>query len=52
MQDFAHWMPWLVDEAYSDVPVVRPVLDNLNTQRVASLFEDFPPQRSGVSLSC
>ena len=28
-------MRWLVDEAYPDVPVIRLVLDNLNTHRVA-----------------
>ena len=43
MQDFAHQMRWLVDEAYPDVPVVRLVLDNLNTHRVASLYETFEP---------
>ena len=42
MQDFAHQMRWLVDEAYPDVPVIRLVLDNLNTHRVASLYETFP----------
>ena len=42
MQDFAHRMRWLVDEAYPDVPVVRLVLDNLNTHRMASLYETFP----------
>ena len=42
MQDFAHQMRWLVDQAYPDVPVVRVVLDNLNTHRVASLYEAFP----------
>ena len=42
MQDFAHQMPWLVDEAYPDVPVIRLVLDNLNTHRMASLYETFP----------
>ena len=31
MQDFAHQMRWLVDEAYPDVPVIPLVLDNLNT---------------------
>ena len=35
-------MRWLVDEAYPVVPVVRVVLDNLNTHRLASLFETFP----------
>ena len=43
MQDFAYQMRWLVDEAYPDVPVVRLVLDNLNTHRMASLYETFPP---------
>ena len=42
MQDFAHQMQWLVDDAYPDVPVVRLVLDNLNTHRRASLYETFP----------
>jgi len=43
MQEFAHRMRWLVDEAYPDVPVIRLVLDNLNTHRTASLYETFPP---------
>ena len=42
MQGFAHQMCWLVDEAYPEVPVVRVVLDNLNTHRTASLYETFP----------
>ena len=42
-EDFAHQMRWLVDEAYPEVPVVRLVLDNLNTHRTASLYETFPP---------
>ena len=42
MQDFAHQMRWLVDEAYPETPVVRVVLDNLNTHRAASLYETFP----------
>ena len=42
MRDFAHRMRWLVDEAYPDVPVIRMVLDNLNTHRTASLYETFP----------
>ncbi len=33
MQDFAHQMRWLVDEAYPEVPVVRVVLDNLCLRR-------------------
>ena len=46
MQDFAHQMRWLVDEAYPDIPVVRVVLDNLNTHRMASLYETFPPSEA------
>ena len=42
MQDFAHQMQWLVDDGYPDVPVVRLVLDNLNTHRMASLYKAFP----------
>ena len=42
MEDFAHRMRWLVDEAYPDAPVVRVVLDNLNTHRMAPLYETFP----------
>ena len=39
MQDSAHKMRWLVDDAYPDVSVIRLVLDNLNTHRLASLYE-------------
>ena len=46
MQDFAHQMRWLVDEAYPEIPVVRVVLDNLNTHRMASLYEAFPAAKA------
>ena len=42
MADFAHQMQWLVDVAHPHATVVRVVLDNLNTHRVASLYETFP----------
>ena len=42
VEDFAQQMRWLVDEAYPEVEVVRVVLDNLNTHRMASLYEAFP----------
>ena len=42
IEDFAHEMRWLVDEAYPDVPLVRVVLDNLNTHRKALLYQTFP----------
>ena len=44
--DFAHQMRWLVDEAYPDIPVVRLVLDNLNTHRIASLYQTFPAEEA------
>jgi hypothetical protein len=40
--DFAHQMQWLVDEGYPDAKVVRVVLDNLNTHKIASLYATFP----------
>ena len=43
MQDFAHQMQWLADEAYPEAERIRVVLDNLNTQRPASLYETFEP---------
>jgi hypothetical protein len=43
MQDFAHQMRWLVDKAYPEAAVVRVVLDNLNTHRIASLYQTFQP---------
>ena len=56
-EDFAHQMRWLVDEAYPRMPVIRVVLDNLNTHRKASLYQIFPggkgaahSQEAGVSL--
>ncbi len=42
MQDFAHQMQWLVDQAYPNAPVIRVVLDSLDTRRMASLYETFP----------
>ena len=41
-EDFAQQMRWLVEEACPDVPVVRVVLDDLNTHRKASLYQAFP----------
>src|SRR5262252_4932250 len=41
--DFAHAMQWLVDEGSPEAIVIRVVLDNLNTQKIASLYEAFEP---------
>ena len=40
-QDFAQQLRWLVAEAYPEADLVRVVLDNLNTHRIASLYETF-----------
>jgi DDE superfamily endonuclease len=45
-RDFAHQMKWLVDERYPDVEVIRVVLDNLNTHKVASLYDAFEPSEA------
>jgi DDE superfamily endonuclease len=42
-QDFAHQMQWLVDVRYPDAEVIRVILDNLNTLKMASLYDAFPP---------
>jgi hypothetical protein len=36
-------MQWLVDEGYPEATVIRVVLDHLNTQKIASLYEAFEP---------
>jgi hypothetical protein len=43
MHDFAQQMKWLVDDAYPEAEVIRVVLDNLNTHKLASLYETFAP---------
>jgi len=41
--DVAHEMQWLVDICYPEAEVIRVVLDNLNTPKIASLYEAFEP---------
>jgi hypothetical protein len=41
--DFAYAMQWLVDEGYPEAEGIRVVLDNLNTHKIASLYEAFTP---------
>jgi len=40
-QDFAYCMQQLVDDVYADAEIIRIVLDNLNTHKVAALYETF-----------
>lgn len=42
--DFAEVVCWLVEEVHEEAEKVVLVLDNLNTHRVASLYEAFPPE--------
>jgi hypothetical protein len=44
--DFAQQMKWLVDECYPEAKVIRVVMDNLNTHKVASLYEAFEPSEA------
>lgn len=46
MQDFAQQMKWLVDDRYPAATVIRVVLDNLNTHKLASLYETFAPEEA------
>ena len=41
--DFAQQMQALVDVHFPDAPIIRLVLDNLNTHTLAALYETFPP---------
>lgn len=44
--DFAQPMTWLVEARYPQVDKIRVGLDNLNTQRPASLYEAFPAEEA------
>jgi len=46
MPDFARQMKWLVDEGFPEAERVRVVMDNLNTDKVASLYEIFAPEEA------
>ena len=45
-QDFAQAMKDLVDTHFPDAPLIRVVLDNLNTHTPASLYEAFEPEEA------
>ncbi len=46
MADFAEMIRWLVEEVHEEADKVVPVMDNLNTHRIASLYEAFPPEQA------
>lgn len=39
--DYAHFLKWLVDEAYPEAVEIQIVQDNLNTHKAASLYKAF-----------
>ena len=45
-RDFARQMKMLVDELYPAVRMITPVLDNLNTHRMSSLYKAFEPEEA------
>jgi hypothetical protein len=45
-RDFAEVLRWLVEGVHPDAETVVVVMDNLNTHKVASLYEAFPPERA------
>lgn len=45
-EDWARQIKRLVDEDYPDVEVIRLVMDNLNTHKIGSLYNTFPPEEA------
>lgn len=46
MLDFAEVVRWLVEEVCEEAEKVILVMDNLNTHKIASLYEAFPPEQA------
>jgi hypothetical protein len=44
--DFAEVLRWLVEEVHAEAEKVVLVMDNLNTHKLASLYEAFPPEQA------
>jgi hypothetical protein len=45
-KDFAEVVRWLVEDVHPEAEAVVLVMDNLNTHKLASLYEAFPPERA------
>ncbi|MFO1352837.1 MAG: transposase [Gammaproteobacteria bacterium] len=45
-KDLAEVLRWLVEERHPQAEKVVLVMDNLNTHKLASLYEAFAPQRA------
>jgi hypothetical protein len=46
MKDFAEVVRWLAEDVYPDAEKVVLVMDNLNTHKLASLYEAFSPKQA------
>ena len=44
--DFAEAVRWLVEDVYTEADKIVLVMDNLNTHKLASLYEAFEPERA------
>jgi hypothetical protein len=44
--DFAEVLRWLAEEIHPDAERIVLVMDNLNTHKLASLYEAFPPEQA------
>jgi hypothetical protein len=44
--DFAEVVRWLVEDVHAEAEKVVLVMDNLNTHKIASLYEALPPERA------
>jgi hypothetical protein len=44
--DFAEVIRWLVEEVHEEAEKVVRVMDNLDTHKLASLYEAFPPEQA------
>ena len=45
-RDFAEVVRWLVEEVHPEAEKIVLVMDNLNTHKLASLYEAFPPDQA------
>ena len=45
-KDFAEVVRWLAEDVYPEADAIVLVMDNLNTHKLASLYEAFPPEQA------
>ena len=45
-KDFAEAVRWLAEDVYPEAERIVLVMDNLNTHKLASLYEAFPPEQA------